>query len=154
MVAARTERSTGTDRSGCAIRHPKSTPRVQFGSKFQIICHHQAISHTSVTENETMSVIERKSPRFPFIASAQVTETRTEARLQARTSDLSREGCYLDMLNPLPTGTRLKINVTHHNQQLDAVGRVVHSELNVGMGVHFEEVGQKSLIDAWLAELA
>ena len=101
-----------------------------------------------------MSVIERKSPRFPFIASVQVTETRTEARLQARTSDLSREGCYLDMLNPLPAGTRLKINVTHHNQQLDAVGRVVHSELNVGMGVHFEEVGQKSVIDAWLAELA
>ena len=101
-----------------------------------------------------MFVIERKSPRFPFIASAQVTETRTEARLDARTSDLSRDGCYLDMLNPLPAGTRLKINVTHHNQQLDAVGRVVHSELNVGMGVHFEEVGQKSVIDAWLAEIA
>ena len=68
-----------------------------------------------------MYVVERRSPRFPFIASAQVVETRTEARLQARTSDLSREGCYLDMLNPLPTGTRLRINVTHHNQQLDAV---------------------------------
>jgi len=101
-----------------------------------------------------MYVVERKSPRFPFIASAQVTETRTEARLQARTSDISREGCYLDMLNPLPMGTRLKINVTHHDQQLDAVGRVVHCELNVGMGVQFEEIGQRSVMDAWLAELA
>jgi hypothetical protein len=101
-----------------------------------------------------MYVVERRSPRFPFIASAQVTETRTEARLQARTSDISREGCYLDMLNPLPKGTRLKINVTHHDQQLDAVGRVVHSELNVGMGVQFEEIGQRSVMDAWLAELA
>jgi hypothetical protein len=101
-----------------------------------------------------MYVMERKSPRFPFIASAQVTETRTEAQLQARTSDLSREGCYLDMLNPLPTGTLLKINVTHQNKQLDAVGRVVHSQLNVGMGVLFEEVGQRAVIDAWLAELA
>jgi len=101
-----------------------------------------------------MYVAERRSPRFPFIASAQVVETRTEARLQARTSDISREGCYLDMLNPLPTGTRLKINVTHHNQQLDAVGLVVHSELNVGMGVQFEEIGQRAVIDAWLAEFA
>lgn len=100
-----------------------------------------------------MYVVERKSPRFPFIASAQVVETRTEARLQARISDLSREGCYLDMLNPLPTGTRLKINVTHQNQQLDAVGRVVHSELNVGMGVQFEEIAQRAVIDSWLAEL-
>jgi PilZ domain len=101
-----------------------------------------------------MYIVERKSPRFPFIASAQVTETRTEARLQARLSDISREGCYLDMLNPLPMGTRLKINVTHHDQQLDAVGRVVHSELNVGMGVQFEEIDQSSVMDAWLAELA
>ena len=101
-----------------------------------------------------MYVVERKSPRFPFIASAQVVETRTEARLQARTGDLSREGCYLDMLNPLPTGTRLKISVMHHNQELDAVGRVVHSELNVGMGIQFEEIGQRAVIDSWLAELA
>ena len=101
-----------------------------------------------------MYVVERKSPRFPFIASAQVIETRTEARLLARTSDISRDGCYLDMLNPLPTGTRLKINVTHQNKQFDAVGLVVHSELNVGMGVRFEEIGQRSVIDAWLAELA
>ena len=101
-----------------------------------------------------MYVVERRSPRFPFIASAQVVETRTEAKLQARTSDLSREGCYLDMLNPLPTGTRLKINVTHRNQELDAVGLVVHSELNVGMGVQFEEIGQRAVIDAWLSDLA
>ncbi len=101
-----------------------------------------------------MYVVERKSPRFPFIASAQVVETRTEARLVARTIDISREGIYLDMLNPLPTGTRLKINVTHQNKQLDAVGLVVHSELNVGMGVQFEEIGQRAVIDAWLADLA
>ncbi len=101
-----------------------------------------------------MYVVERRSPRFPFIASAQVVETRTKARLVARTSDISREGIYLDMLNPLPTGTRLKINVTHQNKQLDAVGLVVHSELNVGMGVQFEEIGQRAVIDAWLADLA
>jgi hypothetical protein len=101
-----------------------------------------------------MYVVERRSPRFPFIASAQVIETRTDARLPARISDISREGCYLDMLNPLPTGTKLKINVTHQNKQLDAVGHVVHSQLNVGMGVQFEEIGQHAVIDAWLSELA
>jgi hypothetical protein len=101
-----------------------------------------------------MYVVERKSPRFPFIASAQVTETRTEARLAARTSDISREGCYLDMLNPLPIGTMLKVNVTHQNRQFDALGRVVHSEHNVGMGVKFVEIGEHAVIDSWLAEFA
>jgi len=97
----------------------------------------------------------RKSPRFPFIASAEVTELRSEARLRARTSDLSREGCYLDMLNPLPNGTPLKIQVTHQDGHFDTTGRVVHSQPHMGMGVAFEEVSglKAQTLDKWLADL-
>ena len=97
----------------------------------------------------------RRSPRFPFIASAEITELQSEARLRARTSDLSREGCYLDTLNPLPNGTSLKIQVTHHDRDFDTTARVVHSEPHMGMGVAFEEVSavKAQTLDKWLADL-
>jgi len=96
----------------------------------------------------------RRSPRFPFIASAEVTELQSEARLRARTSDLSREGCYLDMLNPLPNGTSLKIQVTHQDQRFDTTARVIHSQPNMGMGVAFDDVAaaKAQTLDKWLAD--
>lgn len=97
----------------------------------------------------------RKSPRFPFIASVEVIEVQTDTRLKARTSDLSRQGCYVDTLNPLPNGTTLRLRFTHRDQQLDAVGRVVHSQPNMGMGVVFAEIatGNPPTLDMWLEEL-
>jgi hypothetical protein len=41
-----------------------------------------------------MSSEGRRSPRFAFYASAEITELRTQTRLTARTSELSRHGCY------------------------------------------------------------
>ena len=98
----------------------------------------------------------RKSPRFPFIAAVEVIELQTDTHMKARTSDLSRQGCYVDTLNPLPSGTTLKLHFTHQDQRLDAVGRVVHSQPNMGMGVEFAEIaaGIEPTLDRWLAELS
>src|SRR5882672_2906654 len=43
---------------------------------------------------------QRHDPRIPLIAAAEVTEVATGTRLSARTSDISRSGCYIDSLNP------------------------------------------------------
>jgi hypothetical protein len=48
-----------------------------------------------------MSSEDRRSTRFAFYASAEITELQTETRLTARTSELSRHGYYMDMVNPL-----------------------------------------------------
>jgi hypothetical protein len=48
-----------------------------------------------------MSSEGRRSPRFAFYASAEITELQTQTRLTARTSELSRHGYYMDMVNPL-----------------------------------------------------
>jgi hypothetical protein len=97
----------------------------------------------------------RKAPRFPFIASVDVIELHTDTRLKARTSDLSRQGCYVDTLNPLPNGTTLRLHFTHQAQELDAVGRVVHSQPNMGMGIEFAEIvaNDPPTLDSWLANL-
>jgi hypothetical protein len=61
----------------------------------------------------------------------------------------------VDTLNPLPNGTTLKLRFTHQDQQVDAVGRVVHSQPNMGMGVVFAEIVSsiQPTLDQWLAEL-
>src|SRR5260370_9472231 len=53
----------------------------------------------------------RRSPRVSFIAAAEIMEANTQVRLSARTSDISRHGCYMDMVNPLPTGVAVKIPI-------------------------------------------
>lgn len=97
----------------------------------------------------------RRSPRFPFYASAEITDVQTRTRFDTRTSELSRHGCYLDTINPLPRGTALQIQLLHHEQRVAASGHVVHSQPNMGMGVAFDEVEPTKLqaLEKWLADL-
>ena len=102
-----------------------------------------------------MSSERRRSPRYPFYASAQITELQTQTRLTARTSELSLHGCYMDMVNPLPLGTTVKIQLIHHDQTVDATGHVIYSQSNMGMGVTFDEIGagQVETLEKWLGDL-
>src|ERR1051325_11972607 len=47
----------------------------------------------------------RRGPRYPFIASAELIEQKADVRIASRISELSQNGCYLDMMNPFPQGT-------------------------------------------------
>src|SRR5260370_16446521 len=73
----------------------------------------------------------RQSARFPFFASAEITELGAEARLTARTSELSRHGCYMDMMNPLPVGTAVRINITYEGQTFEARASVFSCHPNL-----------------------
>jgi len=75
----------------------------------------------------------RRSPRFPFFASAEIVELASTSAMNARTSEICRHGCYLDMMNPFHEGAALHVRITHEGQVLDADARVVHSKPNVGM---------------------
>src|SRR5947209_14045008 len=95
----------------------------------------------------------RRSPRVPFIASAQVIE-REGATLQARTGDLSRNGCYVDMINPLPQGTSVKVVIEHGQSTFTATAAVIYSQTPLGMGVEFHDVDPAALrsLEQWLGE--
>ena len=95
----------------------------------------------------------RRSPRFPFYASAEITEFPTQVRLTTRTSELSR---HIDVMNPLPLGTAVKIQIIHHEQTFDATAHVIYSQPNMGMGVAFDEieVGQVPALEKWLSDLS
>ena len=97
---------------------------------------------------------QRRSPRVPFIAAAEITELETETRLPARTGDLSQHGCYLDMINPLPVGTAVKLQIVHGQRTFQATAGVVYSQTPLGMGLVFSEMdpNQNTTLQNWLSE--
>jgi hypothetical protein len=98
----------------------------------------------------------RRAPRYPFIADAEVTEIASDTKLNAKTSDLSIGGCFLDMLNPSPEGTDVGVRISHASTTFTALGRVVFVLPNMGMGVVFRSVedNQLAVLQEWLSKLS
>jgi hypothetical protein len=55
----------------------------------------------------------RGAPRRPLILVAEIAEVLSGAKLLARTSDVSRTGCYVDTLKPYPKGVRVNVRLIH-----------------------------------------
>jgi len=97
----------------------------------------------------------RSAGRKPLILAVEVVEVGTGARLSARTADVSRTGCYVDTLNPTPTGTEVRVRLIHEGQELDLLARIVYVSPRLGMGVRFDEsitAAQLAVLDRWLAD--
>ena len=97
----------------------------------------------------------RHAPRYPLIAAAEVVALQTDTRFNVRTSDASLAGCYLDMVNPLPGGTEVRLQVKHDGTTFTALGIVTRCEPNMGMGITFTVVGldQEMILERWLVDL-
>jgi PilZ domain len=54
---------------------------------------------------ESLPLERRRGPRYQFTATADLVDSTSRTRVQARTSDLSRGGCYVDTTSPLPVDT-------------------------------------------------
>lgn len=93
----------------------------------------------------------RRSPRFPFIASAEVQEN-NGSRLSARISDISAAGCYVDTINPLPGGTPVRVKIFNETQSFEATATVAYSVAFLGMGLSFGDVppSSRDVLQTWL----
>lgn len=98
----------------------------------------------------------RRAERYFFSADAEVHEAATELRVHSRVSELSQHGCYLDMMNPFPADTPVKLKIVSGNETFLADTRVVHSTPNIGSGVEFLDATSKdrALLDRWLQQAA
>lgn len=96
----------------------------------------------------------RRAQRFSFIATTEVIDAASEAKFSVRTSDLSRIGCYIDMLNPFPIGAALLVQITKESDKFEAAARVVYQVPGLGMGVAFTKisVSYQVVLERWLAE--
>lgn len=101
-----------------------------------------------------VTVERRSAPRFSMVLAAEVVELPRGAKLGARTADISRTGCYIDTLNPIPEGPQVRLRITHHQEIFEAIGRVVYVSYGLGMGIVFVSVepDQHAKLDRWFAE--
>lgn len=97
----------------------------------------------------------RDAPRYPLILIAEITEILSGTKMMARTSDVSRTGCYLDTLKPAPKGTMIQLRLTRGKETVETQARVVYVSPGLGMGVRFHEyvtANQLTVLDQWLGE--
>jgi hypothetical protein len=109
------------------------------------------------TAMATTAASERRcATRSPFIAPVEMVEMRTGSRIQARTSDLSAQGCYVDTLNPLPVGAAVRLQIHRTGLILDVLATVSSRHIGSGMGLVFGELTavQRAVIENWLGELS
>src|ERR1700686_3735242 len=79
----------------------------------------------------------RRNLRYPFTASVDAVEPKSNAKISGRTSDISLGGCYVDTINPFPVETIIKIRLTKERVTFEADAKVVLSKVGMGMGVAF-----------------
>lgn len=98
----------------------------------------------------------RTAPRYPLILSAEVLDLRSGARFVAQTSDVSRTGCYIDIVNPIPPGSKIHIRLQHETETFESDGRVIYISPGLGMGIAFtsKAPGQLTTLDRWLSVAA
>ena len=94
----------------------------------------------------------RRSPRYSFIASAELIEEKADVRIASRVSELSLHGCYLDMMNPFPTRTMVLVKITAGDALFEAKSEIIYSQPNMGAGVRFLQVESdaQAVLERWL----
>jgi hypothetical protein len=98
----------------------------------------------------------RICPRYPFTATAETLDANSRSRMNARTSDISVGGCYVDTFCPLPRKTDVKIRISRDGEFLEAQAMVVYSKIGMGMGLCFTslEPEHRAVLDRWIRELS
>lgn len=104
-------------------------------------------------ETHTQGADRRASDRFSFSAVAEIVDVVSLSRITARVSDISANGCYLDVINVFGPATKIRIAIRHANLQFDALATVVYSLPGMGMGVAFNSVSPEmsTVLERWIA---
>jgi hypothetical protein len=101
-------------------------------------------------------VEKRSCPRFPFSPAVEALDLQADTRIMGRLSDISRNGCYVDTINPFAKDAAVTLTVTRDNQSFKTQAKVVYSKIGMGMGLLFTtaEPDQLRILGSWLNELS
>jgi hypothetical protein len=96
----------------------------------------------------------RTVPRYTFVAVAEITDATSQTCVVGRIAELSRKGCFVDTMNPLPLGTALKMVISRDQGTFATNGKVIYVQEAIGMGVAFIDPAPEKLkiLDSWLAD--
>jgi hypothetical protein len=97
----------------------------------------------------------RKAPRYSFVATTELTDTTNASKHTGRVTEISRHGCYVDILNMLPVGTLLHVRISCDEGTFETKAKILYVHDRIGMGVQFLDTSkdQLEIIDSWLAKL-
>ncbi len=85
-----------------------------------------------------MELSQRRTPRYPFAASAEVVNANSVVKTDV--TELSLYGCYLAAISSLPRGTVVTVKISYGGQCLEARASVLYSQPMLGMGVAFRKL--------------
>jgi hypothetical protein len=93
-----------------------------------------------------------RSPRYPFIAIAEIIHPESGGILGSRVAKISSNGCFVDTPKTLPVGSEVVIKIFAESECFAATARVVYANSNSGVGLAFREIPIKSLalLRQWL----
>jgi PilZ domain len=115
------------------------------------------VSKTSRPRSDAVTTDhKRRFVRHAISAAAQVLDTGSGTRLNARASDLGLGGCYLDTLTPFPVGTDVQIGLHRDESVIQLPGKIVYTSLGLGMGVVFVGVAVENMtaLSKWVEGLS
>jgi hypothetical protein len=91
--------------------------------------------------------------RYPFVASIELTDTKSREQVWGQTTEVSLFGCRVEKTKLLRPDTKVRIRIVHSGDNFLALGTVVYAR--VGMGIVFTKIeADKGLVlEKWIAEL-
>ena len=113
-------------------------------------------STVAIAEAVPAFVERRRGPRYQFTASVELVDLKSHTKVQARTADLSRGGCYVDTTSPLPPDSTVKMRLTKDKRSFTVDAKVVYSLSGMGMGLAFTNAApeQVAVLKRWIGELS
>jgi PilZ domain len=82
----------------------------------------------------------RRTPRYPFAATAELVETSSGAKLTLKVNELSLNGCYVETPNVLEKGSGVLLKIYREPHYFEAPATVMYANPNQGMGLTFHDV--------------
>lgn len=103
-----------------------------------------------------MTLERRRSPRYPFAATAEIYDEKENARTSSQVSDLSLRGCYVEVMNPFPPGTNVLVEIYTETEFMEAQATVAFLKPKAGMGLTFNEIQPcfTTVLNKWLGKAA
>jgi hypothetical protein len=84
----------------------------------------------------------RAHPRMKCSNSVEVHVGIQDTPIRARIADMSLGGCFVEMSNPLPKGSEMRLGIWVKETKLWAKGKVITSTPGYGIGVQFLEMSE------------
>jgi hypothetical protein len=112
-------------------------------------------SKDSSKKSNTATADRRVAPRYAFVATTEITDTAHATRLSGRVTEISRNGCFVDVANVLPVGTMMKLRITCNQGTFETRGKTLYVQERIGMGIVFLDPSEDQLkvLDSWLVDL-